>query len=118
MRDVVKGEDSTDKKKPQRAVNFQKSCDRGRHEDLLFRVDDTLTTPAASSHIEVKTRMRGGDNEPNETRRSDAGEESEKEEGEEKRRRRLSDVGRIDAVDVDEAATDVLFAAVALGGVD
>ena len=38
MRDVVKGEDSTDKKRPQKSCELPEGVlyHRGRHEDLLF----------------------------------------------------------------------------------
>ena len=59
MRDVVKGEDSTDKKRPQRAVNFQKaSCTiEAGMKIYCSRVDDTLTT----SYRVLESLHRGKD---------------------------------------------------------
>ena len=67
MRDVVKGEDSTDKKRPQRAVNFQKaSCTiEAGMKIYCSRVDDTLTT----SYRVLESLHRGKD-ENNGTRKT------------------------------------------------
>ena len=99
MRDVVKGEDSTDKKRPQRAVNFQKaSCTiEAGMKIYCSRVDDTLTTSYMRPRVVAPRQGRescrgGGQRAERERRRTDAGEESEKEEGEAAGRRRL-DIG-------------------------
>ena len=125
MRDVVKGEDSTDKKRPQRAVNFQKASrtiDAGM-KIYCSRVDDTLTT----SYRVLESLHRGKDennedeedNEPNE---NDDEQTQAKKARKKKEKRRgdaastLATLDQIDAVDVDEAATDVLFSRLSRSG--
>ncbi len=125
MRDVVKGEDSTDKKRPQRAVNFQKaSCTiEAGMKIYCSRVDDTLTT----SYRVLESLHRGKDennedeedNEPNE---NDDEQTQAKKARKKKEKRRgdaastLATLDQIDAVDVDEAATDVLFSRLSRSG--
>ena len=125
MRDVVKGEDSTDKKRPQRAVNFQKaSCTiEAGMKIYCSRVDDTLTT----SYRVLESLHRGKDetnedddsNEPNE---NDDEQTQAKKARKKKEKRRgdaastLASLDQIDAVDVDEAATDVLFSRLSRSG--
>ena len=125
MRDVVKGEDSTDKKRPQRAVNFQKaSCTiEAGMKIYCSRVDDTLTT----SYRVLESLHRGkdenaDDEEDNEPNENDDEQTQAKKARKKKEKRRgdaastLATLDQIDAAEVDEAATDVLFSRLSRSG--
>ena len=125
MRDVVKGEDSTDKKRPQRAVNFQKaSCTiEAGMKIYCSRVDDTLTT----SYRVLESLHRGKDEnadeeEDNESNENDDEATQAKKARKKKEKRRgdaastLATLDQIDAAEVDEAATDVLFSRLSRSG--
>ena len=125
MRDVVGGEASKDKTKPQRAVNFQKaSCTiEAGMKIYCSRVDDTLST----SYRVLESLHRGKDDadddeEVEEENDNDDEATKQKKARKKKERRRgaaastLATLDQIDAADVDEAATDVLFSRLSRSG--
>ena len=93
--------------------------DRGRHEDLLFRVDDALAASLSAQWASRKARtMTRRKTTSNEKRRATQAKKARKKK--EKRRgdaaSTLASLDQIDAAEVDEAATDVLFSRLSRSG--